>query len=762
MVENIDRHPNITIESPASLARRLVCETGAARDKQQYELVLLAISPLQHLWEAALSRGRLNDFKTYDGRIKLLHEAKSFGIKPMRVFAHGAGGSGKTYCITKVIVVVYETYLPGHCRMQASQNSAARLLRGNTMHAAAGLVKGAPFTDDEPSNKICQKLAEVWDGAAFVFNDEIGAAAPCLYATLDARAFWGRQQGHHLNKHDRCNMPFGDPMLQIDAGDFCQLKPVPRGSCSLMEAFLYKTTGYADAERAKPLGDMERKGIRTFEIISALTVEFQGTYRFKPGDPLVKLLQIMRTPGGKTIPPLLKQQIQSRIRCGSSDPRAQPTYRMPLAAVNDACTNNNCCNGMFSAVNWEQVSRLQHICILRNARQSLGCSAERNTAQGKPRWRWTTFCPYLNKASLALATIFARVLGRLHGSRGQLICFAQRVDRPHMQQYAGDVNLLRHALQIVNMTETAKLMGFCGLYKGMSVKITHKIMPPDIVQEATAEVVDIGFHEEEMFGMPQRSHQVGTWPAATHPCWDRGWVQLDRLPRWVALRMHGEREDYTGTGKPGYLIMEPVNGEWEFKYQATGIINHPNAKPVLQKAAKTTVAMTSSQLPLAPAGVGTFNNCQGKTARDEIGVPMGHTVDLKLTQRGEDDWAHYYMILGRATSLSTTLLLNFPRKDNNDLDWSIFEGGPPQYMLHVFENLKQRYAKTQQTAEMHRKTMTAFPPYDRIPVLHRSADNSWVYTPSEWDAACGKASKRGAAVLTEGMSLRERLAQRLL
>ena len=94
------------------------------------------------------------------------------------------------------------------------------------------------------------------------------------------------------------------------------------------------------------------------------------------------------------------------------------------------------------------------------------------------------------------------------------------------------------------MIETAKLMGICGFYFGMSFQVTHKVMPPDIVQEATAEFVDVGFHEEGLFGMPHTACAASrAWPAALHPGWKQGWVQLDRIPRWVGFRIHGEREN---------------------------------------------------------------------------------------------------------------------------------------------------------------------------------------------------------------------------
>ena len=178
-------------------------------------------------------------------------------------------------------------------------------------------------------------------------------------------------------------------------------------------------------------------------------------------------------------------------------------------------------------------------------------------------------------------------------------------------------------------------------------------------------------------------------------------MKLDLLPRFVEIRLHDSKIDYTNTGRPGVFLLEPKNAEWVFGHAQEKTINHPNSPaPVLQKGKKVYVGIKSSQLPLAPAGVGTYNNCQGKTAKNELGVPIGHTIDLHLLHRDEESWAHYYMILGRATSLATTLLVNFPRKEGSDeLDWSWLEDGPPEYMTRVFDEMKQRYLKTRRLVE---------------------------------------------------------------
>ena len=48
--------------------------------------------------------------------------------------------------------------------------------------------------------------------------------------------------------------------------------------------------------------------------------------------------------------------------------------------------------------------------------------------------------------------------------------------------------------------------------------------------------------------------------------------------------------------------------------------------------------------------------------------------------------------------------------DNDKQDWSIFDSGPPQQMLHVFDQIALRYSNTQQAVETHRKAMHFFPP----------------------------------------------------
>ena len=54
-------------ESPAACARRLAVITGVANSMDQYETTMLAVLPLQQLWEFAASQGRLIAFDSRQG-----------------------------------------------------------------------------------------------------------------------------------------------------------------------------------------------------------------------------------------------------------------------------------------------------------------------------------------------------------------------------------------------------------------------------------------------------------------------------------------------------------------------------------------------------------------------------------------------------------------------------------------------------------------------------------------------------------------------
>ena len=227
---------------------------------------------------------------------------------------------------------------------------------------------------------------------------------------------------------------------------------------------------------------------------------FTGTHRFLDED-LPALLEIMRTPGGAVVPRGLKSRVLARIQTGNDDPRLQESFTSAGQQGFFAC-------GAQAAIQWEQVARIMQLHVLRMARLSNGPVAYCNTPEGSPD--------------------HARGPRTRHA--GQLVYYFQAVD--HFQ-HSQDRQRHLESLRFVNLSKSAGMHGMCPVFLGMRVRLTRKVLAPELVQEASGEVVDILFHKDERFGDPASS---SIRPADSHPCWDRGWVLCDRLPLHVAVR----------------------------------------------------------------------------------------------------------------------------------------------------------------------------------------------------------------------------------
>ena len=157
------------------------------------------------------------------------------------------------------------------------------------------------------------------------------------------------------------------------------------------------------------------------------------------------------------------------------------------------------------------------------------------------------------------------------------------------------------------------------------------------------------------------------WPPP-HRIGPDGSVFLSHLPAQIVVRIHGSATDFTGTHRPGVYILQPRTYSWKMPYRPLLAKDHPNARPTLKLGDSQLIQMSSTGYCIAPAYVGTNQNQQGKTTRDEHGVPMAHTVDMLMAMSGRGSkeeiqkqlWNHYHMILGRATSLHNIRLDNFP------------------------------------------------------------------------------------------------------
>ena len=147
--------------SPIAMATELIARSGVWRSHEQYLAVLFVLQPCQTLWERALAAGDMALLTAGSGLVNL-----SAGMDARRVFLHGPGGSGKTYCMTEVVLPVVRHFFGERgVKAIASSNSAARLLLGKTMHAAGKMTRGQSFKAKKlkPNCRAKKALVKEWE-----------------------------------------------------------------------------------------------------------------------------------------------------------------------------------------------------------------------------------------------------------------------------------------------------------------------------------------------------------------------------------------------------------------------------------------------------------------------------------------------------------------------------------------------------------------------------------------------------------------------
>ncbi|CAK0852500.1 unnamed protein product, partial [Prorocentrum cordatum] len=724
--------------SPLQMALALIAESGVWQSKEQYLVTLFLLQPIQQLWQKALETDGLDSLSTAAGLA-----AASRDVQVRRVFLHGPGGSGKTYCMTEVVNKVVVRFF-GHrgLKLVAAANSAARILGGKTMHAAAKLTRKQSLAANRlrPNSRAKKKLEAEWEYLVLLLADEIGLASPPLLAGLSRRATFGRKDLLRLRADRAIEEPFGQVLAQAIMGDFMQVNPVC--SHTLLEALLVDSRVPGVPRKVT---DEDEDGWKVFRKMASDVVLFTGTHRFLDED-LPRLFEIMRTPGGARVPDDLRAKIRDRVQLGPDDPRMSMDYELEGVRGFFAL-------GARAAIQWEQVARLQQLHVLAAARVCPGPVASFNREDdGKPDVR------HRGLSSTAPS-----------GARGQLVYYFQAVDRfKHLQNR----DRYLEALKFMNLSKSNGLPGMCAAYLGMRGRLTKKVMGPELVQEATGEVVGIRFHPRERFGFAQNPGGGSEQPSPDHPCWERGFVVCDYLPVHLEIRWDGCTVDYTGLKKPGVYHLEPVQDEWELPVTREFTVNHPGAaraKPVVAKSKrKKGLEVTRTQLSWAPEDQLTFQSIQGRTIRGPEGEPKGFVVDLFRpgTMQGEERQAEYFqhvwMVLGRARRLEWMLLQNFPRDESTgDLDWSILEQGPPDYLIEFMGRLATLNRNTRRKMVREQGKLGA-PAWENVPTCPPDPDRPgrFLYIAEDWiraGAVCARSVARPAAEARPDAAPRRRL-----
>ena len=662
-------------------------------------MTLFILQPVQQLWQTALRDSKLAELQETRGLAEL-----SESIQRRRVFLHGPGGSGKTYCMTEVVIkVVRQFFGERGVKAIAAANAAARLLRGKTMHAAGKMTRSQSLKAKQlrPNSRAKKALQAEWEFLVLLLGDELSQASPPLLAGISRRASHGRESEYKLDMKRVLEEPFGKVLLQVLVGDFVQLNPV--NSHTLLEALVKGMRVPGTPRSFKP---EDEDGFKVFDQICENVVLFTGTHRFLDKD-LPQLLEIMRTPGGAPVPQALRQKIEERIQAGPDDPRLSSDH------VQEG-VRGFFAHGAKAAIQWEQVAREQQLHVVTSAQSCDGPRALCNLDDGKP-----------DLARHGMST-------QPEGCRGQLVYYFQAVDRFPHKDYHRDAYI--QALKFVNQSKSANMQGMPGFYIGMRVRLTKKILPPELVQEATGEVVGIVFHRDERFGYPGLSNLR---PPNEHECWERGWVRCDFLPQYIEVRFDGIGEDYTGLGKPGVWHVTPKEDTWQCPQDKIFTVGNPGSAgakrvKVIGKKRKVMVAISRTALPLAPELVVTYQNVQGQTVRGPEGQAKGFVLDLfrPMSMQGDlkdaEYFQHVYMGMGRPRKLEWMLLRNFPRHKDGALDWSIFENGPPDYLVKFEAELKQRDARTKRRL-LRAQQELGMPPFEDLPAPAEDPENEGRY-----------------------------------
>ena len=129
----------------------------------------------------------------------------------------GPGGTGKTSVLKAAEALIDHFNGQESVRKCAISNTAARLLKGDTMHAMCKL----PRQDLQQNlgrltSKVLKEHRAKWRSACSMFVDEVSMVSPDQLLQTDQRTRQAKQEPLHK---------FGN-LMTVLSGDFLQLPPV--------------------------------------------------------------------------------------------------------------------------------------------------------------------------------------------------------------------------------------------------------------------------------------------------------------------------------------------------------------------------------------------------------------------------------------------------------------------------------------------------------------------------------------------------------
>ena len=225
----------------------------------------------------------------------------------------GQGGSGKTHIVQNLIFPVVQFIWPPQqdedalmvvaAKNAQAKNISTESVRAKTLHTASCMRVQSLSNSQMSAGKKLKPLQKMWNSVRVLIIEEISMVAAMLYNMLDFRAMLGRRVTFKVDPqtYSKVGCAFGRVPIVVHLGDFYQLRPTAQ--LSLLD----------DLDRKDEYGqpvyrDVPSEVQHAQKLFAAIpdVFELRGTMRFKAQDPLIDILQCMRT--GQN----------SRIICGDS------------------------------------------------------------------------------------------------------------------------------------------------------------------------------------------------------------------------------------------------------------------------------------------------------------------------------------------------------------------------------------------------------------------------------------------------------------
>ena len=608
--------PN-TDEDPWTYGLRLMRHHKILEDLEQARACAVIIQELQEMWNTTPQQPL---GKSSRQRVHLFL---------------GSGGSGKTYTYTKVIKTLLLHFLGANAVAEmAPSHAAARLLGldATTVHKFAEALPDQDWSiqGSEPHEPQKGILGQRLRGIRAVILDEFSMCQPEVFngAALRHTAATEEETGYGAESY--MDHPFGDVEFLIYMGDLLQLRPPMRRSLAEEPGNDYapKIPGVTKkpSDTLQPgIRHAANQGRRLFQRVQNVH-RFNGTRRFLPNDPLIRILQAYRT--GSGLSDADWALLQDR------------TLTSPSQLETDDYANGFC--GGFV---WEIVGRLIQLKAVRAAKKA-----------GAPIW-------YVQRIDVA-----ERLANPLTPED-----LRECLEHLSLTDTGKLLGLCPLFVGMRGRITTAVFPPY--LVQGVSFTIEHIVLhplePPPPEPKLPGEPYLLKYMPLGVFV------RLDTTPFDTPPLQTR--KDETREP-WECAEELWNNTDL--------VFLEPTEATWTWtrQFPAEEI---PGVRTKVRRG-PVKIRIKSRQLAFAPIGVDTHYGLQGQTAIPTfIGcleppakmLPVrGETAELVFPV---DYWLAVYTLLSRAVGIRKMLLTGLP-------DRAIFSQGPPPELaarMRYFEAL---------------------------------------------------------------------------